>query len=253
MEEVILDINSASGSVHNSSTRTIDAVVTNSPGPDHTNKETLLQVDASVPVYSAPSSAKLIQSWKHFDNVYTIPPFGKDGALDWRAVEPSSKGRLPDWVRFWQLGWKEGFPALHFGLMVTWENEDEKDGEAECLVLTPHGLYVDDVKVIAEAKPLIKPLAIMHTTKEASSWPFGRANLGAINGLKVVRETGSKYWVPTHDEIVTSTGGYSWFLRERKISVEEALKQEEIETGEKRKTKGFEFAVVGNGDSFILA
>jgi hypothetical protein len=83
VEWLIRDIDTASGSVHHSSTAIIDIVVTNYTGPDHTNKETLLQVDASVPVYSAPSSAKVIQSWKHFDNVYTIPPFGKDGAVNW--------------------------------------------------------------------------------------------------------------------------------------------------------------------------
>jgi hypothetical protein len=64
---------------------------------------------------------------------------------------------------------------------------------------------------------------------------------------------GFEVWVPTHDEIVTSTRGYSWVLRERKISVAEALKKEENEKGEKRKTKGFEFVVIGNGGSFVLA
>lgn len=251
VEELINTIEAASGKFTDGSRgEIIDAIVTNHTNTDHTNKETLLQVDPSVPVYSRFDSAKMIKSWKHFDQVYTIPSFGKEGALDWRT---SSEGNLPEWLSFWHLGWKEGFPALHFGLMITWENSGHKDGEGECLVLSPHGIFVDDIKIIGDAKPAIRPLAILHTMKETWSWPFGTANLGAIHGLKVMREAKPKYWIPTHDELVTSTGGYSWFLREREITVEEALKQEESEKKEERQTKGFEFAVVGNGESFVLA
>jgi hypothetical protein len=251
VEDLIRDIETSSG-VSDAGPRAglIDAIVTNHTITDHTNKETLVQVDSSVPVYSRDDSAKVIKSWKHFDRVYTIPCFGKDGVLDWRN---SSEGTLPSWVNFWHLGWNEKFPKLHVGLLVTWENTTGQGGEAECLVLAPHGIFLDDIKVMREAKPAIKPLAILHTTKK--SWdPIGRiSNLGAIHGLKVMREAKPKYWVATHDEIVTSTGAYSWFLKDREISFEQALKQEENEKGVVREIEELEFVVVGNGESFVLA
>jgi hypothetical protein len=196
VEDLIRDIEEAASgiSINDSGTATLDAAVTNHTNTDHTNRETLLQLAPSVPVYSSPAASKIIESWKHFDHVYTMPSFEKDGVSDWRIREPASTEPLPEWLNFWRLGWKEGFPGVHFGLMVAWESIDGgKDGDAECLVLSPHGIYVNDVKAIAEADPAIETLAVLHTTKEAWSWPFGKANLGARNGLEVVREKGARY------------------------------------------------------------
>jgi hypothetical protein len=81
---------------------------------------------------------------------------------------------------------------------------------------------------------------------------FGTANLGAFHGLKVIREMGAKYWILTHNEIVTGTRGYSWFLMEREIGLDEALEQDRKEKGDVRETRGFEFTVVGNGESLVL-
>jgi hypothetical protein len=141
-----------------------------------------------------------------------------------------------------------------FGLMITWAKDGGVGNEAESLIYSPHGLYVKQVESIAQANPKIKTSAMLYTTKEIYSWLYGYATLGSFRGLNTMRELKARYWIPTHDEEVSSTGFMAWsgMMKVRWITLEEAFTHEENEIGEKRE-QGFEFAVVGNRESFILA
>ena len=177
---------------------------------------------------------KLIRSWKHFHTILPIADFGRDGQLDWRIRDAATAQHLPEWVNIWRLGGHEGLLGLHVGIMIVY---DGGGAEAECIIETPHGLFVKTVQAVSKASPKLKTLALLHTTHEAWSFPFGKANLGAKNGLEVVRELGAKYWVPTHDEKVTSTGVNTIFMSDRWGSVEEALADENSRKGGERRTE----------------
>jgi hypothetical protein len=85
VEALIKDIDIASGLDNASTKGTIDAAITCSTGPDHTHKDTLIQIDPSVPVYGPPDAVKKIRFWNHNDNVYVTPAFSGNGVCDWRA------------------------------------------------------------------------------------------------------------------------------------------------------------------------
>ena len=113
-------------------------------------------------------------------------------------------------------------------------------------MLASHGLFLEDVKAIAEGKPAIKPLAVLQTTKK--TWdPIARtSHLGATHGLIVIRETKPKYWVPTHDESVTGTGVYLWFVKDTEISDKNFLNT-------KLSDEGCQLATIENGKTFVLS
>lgn len=65
-----------------------DAVAISHEFTDHCHRQTLEEVDKSVPVFAWAKAAKLIRGWKWFKNVVEIPAFNKD----WRQT---SNGELP--------------------------------------------------------------------------------------------------------------------------------------------------------------
>lgn len=74
--------------------------------------------------------------------------------------------------------------------------------------------------------------------------------MGAKNGLEVARELDAKRWVATHDEMVTSSGFYSYFLSDGQVLGEEAV--EMAFAGEKSEKERPKFSIVGVGETLLL-
>lgn len=60
----------------------LDAVAISHEFTDHCHRQTLEEIDKSVPVFAWAKAAKLIRGWKYFENVVEIPAFSKD----WRET-----------------------------------------------------------------------------------------------------------------------------------------------------------------------
>lgn len=172
----------------------IDVVVVGHPYSDHADYATLRQVDASVPVLAVDAAVPVVQSWEHFDTVLKIPDFGNDSTdFDWRTASATQAPWIPSWLAVWRLLGTKELGGLHYGICVVFDLEGAGNGKAECVIHTPHGLFAENVAVIKRADPVVKTLALLHTTKQSFFYGWGKANLGAENGLQVARELGAKY------------------------------------------------------------
>ncbi|KAI9660736.1 MAG: hypothetical protein M1831_003428 [Alyxoria varia] len=68
----------------------IDAIIVSHEFTDHCHKQTLLEVDPSVPVFAADKAADIIQGWRHFEKVVKIPAFGGASGDDGGVVNGAS-------------------------------------------------------------------------------------------------------------------------------------------------------------------
>lgn len=146
----------------------IDAILINSEGDDHANRETFQQIDASVPVFCPHYIIPKIKSWNHFDTIIPVPHFGENGQYDWRVRDDTLESRfLPKWLGLWRLAWDAPFPRLACATMIVYDPSVGGDTEelAQCIVNSTHGLKVEHARVVSEAEPVIETLALLHTTK----------------------------------------------------------------------------------------
>lgn len=195
--ELIMDIETIASAGKDSafaSEAVIDAVIAGHWAPDHLDYDTLKQVNPSVPVFVPDRSISIVQSWQHFENVVRIPDFGAtNDSLNWRTASSSQVAHLPPWVTVWRLYGPRQQPALHWGICIIFGQHGTDQVKAECVVHTPHGLYVDDATILKKANPPIEMLALMHTTKQSFFYHWGKANLGAQNGVRIAEEIEPKY------------------------------------------------------------
>ena len=224
----------ADGQHENGTTKrpSIDAVLVSHTATDHMNKETLLQVDPSVPVITVSGPEKpapKIKSWKHFENVTVMPDFTSEIGNDWRRASTSP---LPPWLAVFRLPSKEKSPALHFAIAIAFSSKASSPptAEAEAVIYSPHGLGPEDMEPLTAAKTPITTLALLHGLHERF-YPVAAA-LGAHNGIRMQKETGAKYWVRTHDEEVKNAGIMSYFMKRNKFTFEDALSNQGMEDGE---------------------
>ena len=172
----------------------IDAVVAGHMAADHLNYDTLKQVNPSVPVFVADIALPTAKSWNHFETVVQIPHFGTDSeSLDWRAASTTQAPHLPPWLTVWRIPGPTTLPALHWGICIIFETDGIDQAPAECVIQSPHGLFVDNAAVLKMAIPPVKTLALLHTTKEAWYYRWGKGNLGARNGAQIAEEVGARY------------------------------------------------------------
>ncbi|KAN0089187.1 hypothetical protein V8E51_019447, partial [Hyaloscypha variabilis] len=227
----------------------IDAVVVGHFANDHANYDTLKQVSASVPIFAADNAFDKVQSWKHFETVVQIPEFGTEaGGLDWRTASATEAPHLPSWLTVWRISGPKRSPALHWAVYIVFDLEGTGQGQAECIIHSPHGPYVEDVAVMKKLDPPVKNLALLHTTKESWFYWWGKANMGAKHGAQIAEIVRPKYWVSTHDEMLVVTGFNYWFLKDVVNDGAQVVQEEK----EKGRLKGLEFVQVGNGESFVL-
>jgi len=157
----------------------IDALGISHEFTDHSHKETLLEVNADVPVFAFREAAKLIESWNHFRTVTAVGDFGSGGDHDWRST---STPPLPEWLGISRITQSEDKLYYHSALMITFNNRrgnsqaklsktevastggrtahgkrkchhetiepNEDDESAEALIYTPHGVASSDFQIV---------------------------------------------------------------------------------------------------------
>lgn len=201
--------------------RKLDLVVVSHEFTDHMHRETLLEVNPSVPVIATVVAAGKIKSWKHFSTVIEMPRFSGEGK-DWKQF---SHAALPDWLAVARLDSSASdLLNYHSAVLVTFDSEAGKSGP-EAVIYTPHGITAEQLAPVATSDPQISTLALIHTMHDITL-SGAQLNLGAHNGLKAQRLTHAKYWIGTHDEVKTGYGFVSWILRRKVISLEDALRLE---------------------------
>ncbi|KAH0359393.1 hypothetical protein KCU65_g9993, partial [Aureobasidium melanogenum] len=255
----------------------IDAVAISHQFTDHCHEETMRNVHPDVPVFATEKAIPLIESWKHFRVVQTIPYFSQDP--DWHAT---SVPPLPEWLGISRLVTGSDMLYFHSALMITFNNQqsgqtsrrsssrqyvepEQEDEGAEAVIYTPHGIHSDSegLDLVTKANPPIKTLAFLHGLEDITLGAAQQLNLGAHNGLKAQRKLKASYWIATHDEDKKGTGIVGWLLRRRKISVKDAVEAERKRRRDSSSEdsacdevlgsfEGVNWADVGNGESLVL-
>ncbi|KAI9047444.1 hypothetical protein LZ554_008163 [Drepanopeziza brunnea f. sp. 'monogermtubi'] len=228
----------------------LDAIIVSHEFTDHMHRETLLEAPPCIPVFAATKAASAIRSWGHFDSVSEVPRF----TGDWRE---SSSRPLPDWVGISRVAYAgRDLLFYHSAVMVTFTLGSESEFGAEAVIYTPHGISPADLAPVAKAEPPVQTLALLHGLADISLG--AQLNMGAHNGLKVLRLLQAKYWIGTHDELKKGGGVVSWFLDRKNISLKEAIQREREEKGADLKGGEVEglsevrFEDLRNGESLIL-
>ncbi|KAI1749961.1 hypothetical protein F4782DRAFT_510850 [Xylaria castorea] len=234
----------------------IDVVAISHEFTDHCHEATLRELPVSTPVFAPDKAAKLIRSWKHFDDVVEMPAFLAAGTKDWR--EALSRAPLPSWVGIGRVVTPGNALYYHAAVMVAWTrstSEETADG-GDAIIYSPHGIEPDGLSGIQATG--LRTLALLHGLDDVRIWMTKQLNLGAVNGVSAARESGAKYWVSTHDEVKKGGGFVSLLLRRTTWSVADAVKKE----GQKKIVKnaeddknvdGYEFVALGSGDGLVLS
>ncbi|KAK4943476.1 hypothetical protein LTR10_016967 [Elasticomyces elasticus] len=230
----------------------IDAVAVSHEFTDHCHRDTLTELNPSVPVFATKKAASLIRSWKHFHTVIEMSTFSK--GMDWRTT---SRPPLPNWIGISRLMTSFDLGSLHSAVLVCFGEPQSPDPTAETLIYTPHGIEASTASVLNTASPRLNNLAFLHGLQDVSLGWAQQLNLGAVNAVKAQKVLQAKYWIGTHDEDKPASGLVARFLKIKKGSVQEALSQ--LSAAENEKTNGasdwatdITCVELRNGESLLL-
>jgi len=234
----------------------IDAIVISHEFTDHCHKPTLLECHPSSPVIATTKAASLIKGWKHFDHVIETPPFEKDwricGKTIRSAIEKVGKlGGWPEWVSVARVVTKSDKFYYHSAVMVLFDLSGQAK-EAEAVIYTPHGIHPESLGSLAKASPSISTLALLHGLHDVSIDWGQQLNLGAHNGLAAQKALDAKWWIGTHDEDKKGGGVVSWFLRRKKIPLQDAMAKVADDEGGEGKLDNVNFVDAESGQSLVL-
>ena len=257
------DSHHSNGNSKRSRNEFIDAVAISHEFTDHCNHRTLLELDASTPIFATRSAAILIKNWRHFDTVIETPPFSPS-QCDWRAT---SLAPLPNWIGISRAVTESDALYYHSAILITFDlshqprNRSTADrGRAEAIIYTPHGIHAHDLchlDQLPSAVPRIQTLALLHGLHDIRI-SVKQLNLGAHNGLQAQRICKAKYWVSTHDEVKTAKGLIVPFLHRKVLTLQEAIEKERLEKGsisdesELADMRDLTFADLASGESLLL-
>ncbi|KAF9873068.1 hypothetical protein CkaCkLH20_09578 [Colletotrichum karsti] len=218
----------------------IDAVAISHEFTDHCHQATLEELPTSTPVFATDKAADLIRSWNYFDNVTTTPGFSAS-TEDWK--EALSTAGLPSWVGIGRVITAGNALYYHSAVMIVFDL-----GKPETILYSPHGIQASDLTPIRDSG--ISTLALLHGLHDVRIWMTKQLNLGALNGIKAVGESGARYWIATHDEVKKGGGFIAPLLMRTTYTLKDA-----VEAEEKRfegKAPEYEFAELGSGDGLVL-
>ncbi|KAI8296477.1 hypothetical protein K4K56_003684 [Colletotrichum sp. SAR 10_98] len=218
----------------------IDAVAISHEFTDHCHQATLEELPKSTPVFATDKAADLIRSWNHFDSVTTTPAFSSS-TEDWR--ETLSVAGLPSWLGIGRVVTAGNALYYHSAVMIAFDL-----GKPETILYSPHGIQASDLTSVRES--CFFTLALLHGLHDVRIWMTKQLNLGALNGIKAVGETGAKYWIATHDEVKTGGGLIAPLLVRTRYTLKEAVEAEEERLGDK--APDYEFVELGSGDGLLL-
>jgi glyoxylase-like metal-dependent hydrolase (beta-lactamase superfamily II) len=245
----------------------IDAIVVSHEFTDHCHQATLEELPKSVPIFATDEAAKLIRSWKHFDNVTTTPGFSSESP-GWEEALADPSGLLPPWVGIGRVITAGNALYYHSAVLIVFDlgshsgpatrtrsrRKSERPGEgAETVIYSPHGINATDLECVRDAG--IKTLALLHGLHDVRIWMTAQLNLGALNGIQAAQLSGAKYWIATHDETKRGGGLISWFLQRTAYTLRDAVEAEEAKNEVEGAAVqfGYRFVELGSGDALLLA
>jgi hypothetical protein len=127
--------------------------------------------------------------------------------------------------------------------------------EASTIIYTPHGIHPESLQQLLQASPRVSTLALLHGLHDVSIDWGQQLNLGAHNGLAAQKVLNARWWIGTHDEDKKGGGVVSWFLRRKKIPLQDAMsrvaKGEAGDSGEDSLEK-VNFVDAESGQSLVL-
>ncbi|KAH0443628.1 hypothetical protein CcaCcLH18_00941 [Colletotrichum camelliae] len=198
------------------------------------------ELPKSTPVFATDKAADLIRSWNHFDSVTTTPAFSSS-TKDWR--EALSVAGLPPWLGIGRVVTAGNALYYHSAVMIAFDL-----GKPETILYSPHGIQASDLTFMRESG--FSTLALLHGLHDVRIWMTKQLNLGALNGIKAVGETGAKYWIATHDEVKTGGGLIAPLLVRTRYTLKEAVEAGEEQLGDN--APNCEFVELGSGDGLLL-
>lgn len=142
----------------------IDFIFVSHPFTDHCNKETLLQLDANIPVIADRAVQKKIAKWRYFNHVISL-----DEAEI--TIEKIGSGSLLD--------------PVHNAFVV--------HTDAGILLYAPHGSK-------SKALPEVDVVISTTTLYKLPFWIGGTINLGLANAQRIKECTSASIVISTHDE-----------------------------------------------------
>ncbi|EGY22163.1 hypothetical protein VD0002_g5173 [Verticillium dahliae] len=223
----------------------IDAVAISHEFTDHCHQETLLELPSSVPIIATTKAAKMVRAWGHFDTVTTTPHFSRDSKAWQDASRPPG---LPSWLGISRIVTESNPLYFHSALMVTFETDAAGASGPEAVIYTPHGLQASDLASVKAAG--VRTLALLHGLHSITLGSVRQLNLGALNGIRAVGESGARYWVATHDEVKRGKGLVAPLLKREQLTLQDAVE------AEKQRLRGAEpacrFEDLGSGDALLL-
>lgn len=247
----------------------LDAIVISHEFTDHCHKPTLLECHPSIPVIATTKAAALIKGWKHFETVIETPAFTTDwricGETIQQEIEKQDQNRnrvsedrvWPEWVSVGRVVTKSDKFYYHSAVMVLFDlspsdGPDGGAGEAEAVIYTPHGIHPESLGSLSTASPRISTLALLHGLHDVSIDWGQQLNLGAHNGLAAQKALDAKWWIGTHDEDKKGGGVVSWFLRRKKIPIQDAMAKVAEAEGGKGELESVNFVDAESGQSLVL-
>ena len=196
---------------------------------------------------SEKKAAKIIRSWNHFVKVVDIPAL-----LDGQSWTTTSLRPLASWLGISRLTSKSHDLAYyHSAILITYLPTPSTG--AQTIIYTPHGIPSPSLSLeTLTSSGIVGVTALLHGLHEVWNpwWLGGKLNLGAHNGLQVVRNTAAKYWIGTHDEVKKGGGFVSWIMKRRVWDVEDAVKRG---SGVDKMGGDLQFVTLGSGESMVLA
>lgn len=230
----------------------IDAILLTIDVPDHTHEPTLRTFNKNIPVIATSRPAAVVKAWDYFETIRIIPNFDST-AKSWRAAD---SGVLPPWLNFVHL---TGRIHLSFCIAMIWTHNTEDGNEIhEVIFDSPHGTPLDQgpLQGFLDAEPPMEKLAMLHGFKESHALGI-QTTLGVGGGLKLYRRLGGvKYWVPSHNSVLSYAGVLLRVLRvvDTPRTLDWGLEDEEKRLGKAvQEIGGKPNAVpVENGASFVL-
>ncbi|KAK1977073.1 hypothetical protein LZ30DRAFT_602121 [Colletotrichum cereale] len=218
----------------------IDVVAISHEFTDHCYQSTLEELPQSTPVFAPDKAARLISSWKHFNSVTTTPCFSSI-TKSWKT-ELSVAG-LPSWVGIGRVVTNGNAMHFHSAIMIAFDL-----GKPETILYSPHGIQAFDLACVRDSG--LSTLALLHGLHDVRIWMTKQLNLGAMNGIKAVGETGARYWIATHDEPKKGTGFIAPMLQRTRYTLKEAVDAEEKRI--KCEIPQYDFVELGSGDGAVL-
>ena len=259
--EIIASESSLDAAIEKPGETCLDGVVISHEFTDHCHKATLLECHSSIPVIATTKAANLVRGWKHFKYVIETPGFEKD----WRACRKTvqdtkgttGEGSWPDWVGVGRVVTKSDKFYYHSAVMVLFDLSPispTRRSEAETIIYTPHGIHPESLEQLSQASPRISTLALLHGLHDVSIDWGQQLNLGAHNGLAAQKVLNARWWIGTHDEDNKGGGVVSWFLRRKKIPLQDAMSQvAKAENSGEASLEEVNFVDAESGQSLVLA